>query len=124
MEEKSWQWLACEERTSTLHHEEEYSSNCCQKITRQVMDEHMCGLLQYSLYGARDAAQNCEEELPPTLSHLKLTRGVACPCAWQGCVKGEFFVSTVHGYDITIGGERSAVELFIKIRTTRRLGES
>ena len=36
-------------------------------------DEHMCGLLQYSLYGTRGAAQNCEEELASTLSDLKLT---------------------------------------------------
>ena len=36
--------------------------------------EHMCGLLQYSLYGTRDAAQNWEEELTSTPSDLKLTR--------------------------------------------------
>ena len=29
----------------------------------QAGDEHMCGLLQYSFYGTRDAAQNWEEEL-------------------------------------------------------------
>ena len=63
--------------------------------------EHMCGLLQYSFYGTRDAAQSWEEEFASTLSDLKLTRGIACPCVWQGCTKG----------DITIGGERSAVEL-------------
>ena len=40
----------------------------------------MCGLLRYSLYGTRDAAQNWEEELASTLSSLKLTRGSACPC--------------------------------------------
>ena len=33
-----WPWLTCEGRTSTLHHEEEDSSNCRQKITRQVMN--------------------------------------------------------------------------------------
>ena len=37
-------------------------------------DEHMCGLLRYSLYGTRDAAQNWEEELASTLSGLGFTR--------------------------------------------------
>ena len=42
----------------------------------QPGDEHMCGLLRYSLCGTRDAAQNWEEELASTLSSLKLTREV------------------------------------------------
>ena len=33
----------------------------------------------------------------------------------QSCIKGEHFVATVHGDDITIGGERSPVELVIKM---------
>ena len=48
---------------------------------------------------------NWEEELASTLGDLKLTRGIACPCVWQGCIKGEHLVPTVHGDDITIGGE-------------------
>ena len=35
-------------------------------------------------------------------------------CVWRGCIKGEHIVATVHGDDITIGGERSAVELLIR----------
>ena len=85
----------------------------------QPGDEHVCGLLQYSLYGTRDAAQSWEEELASTLSDLKLTRGSACPCAWRGCIKEEDIVATVHGDDITIGGERSAVELLIKMTSKR-----
>ena len=68
----------------------------------QPDDEHMCGLLRYSLYGTRDAS-------------LKLTRGSACPCVWRGHIKGEDIISTVHGDDITNGGERSAVESFIRM---------
>ena len=45
----------------------------------QAGDEHVCEL-QYSLYGARDAAQNWQDELASTLGDLKLTRGIACPC--------------------------------------------
>ena len=62
----------------------------------QPDDEHMCGLLRYSLYGTRDAAQNWEEELASTLSSLKLTRGSAYPCVWRGHIKGEDIIATVH----------------------------
>ena len=63
----------------------------------QPGDEHMCGLLQYSLYGTRDAAQHWEEELTSTLRDLKLTRGVACPCVWRRLhIKGEHIVVNVH----------------------------
>ena len=86
----------------------------------QPGDEHMCGLLRYSLYGTRDAAQHWEEELATTLSSLKLTRGSACSCVWRGHIKEEHIVATVHGDDdITIGGERSAVEFFIRMRSKR-----
>ena len=67
----------------------------------QAGDEHVCGLLQCSLYGRRDAAQIWEEGLASTLSDLKLTRGSACPCVWGGCIKGEHIVATMHGDDIT-----------------------
>ena len=36
-------------------------------------------------------------------------------CVWSRHIKGEDIVATVHGDDITIGGERSAVELFIRM---------
>ena len=51
----------------------------------QPGDEHMCGLLQYSLYGTRDAAQNWEEELTSSLSDFRLTEGIACPCVRGHC---------------------------------------
>ena len=53
----------------------------------QPGDERICGLLRYSLYGTRDAAQNWEEELASTLSGFGLTRRSACPCVWRGRVK-------------------------------------
>ena len=48
----------------------------------------------------------------------KLTRGIACPCVRQGCMKGKHVVASVHGDDITIGGERSAVEFLIKMKSS------
>ena len=81
----------------------------------QAGDEHMCGLLRYNLYCTRHAAQNWEEDLESKLRDLKLTRRTACPCVRQGSIKGEHVVSTVHGDDMTIGGEPSAVEFLIKL---------
>ena len=63
----------------------------------QAGDEHMCGLLQYGLHGNRNAAQNWEEEFASTLSDLKLTRGIACRCVWQGYITGGHIMATVHG---------------------------
>ena len=96
-----------------LQHEEQYLSNCRQKITRQATKT--CAGCCTTGCTARDAAQNREEELVSTLSDLKLTRGIACPRVWQGCIKGEHIVATVHGGDITIGGERSAVDSLIQM---------
>ena len=64
----------------------------------QPIDEHRCGLLQYSLYGTRDAAQNWAKELALTLSDLKIVeekvRARACGQAaakartlWQLCTE-------------------------------------
>ena len=75
----------------------------------------MCGLLRYVLYGTRDAAQNWEEELAATLSKLKLTRGIACTCVWQGRTRGEHVVAMARRDDITICGKRPAVERLIKM---------
>ena len=36
-------------------------------------------------------------------------------CVSKGHIKGEDIVATVHGDDITIGGERSAVEFLVKM---------
>ena len=64
-------------------------------------------LLQYSLYGTRDAAQNWEEELASTIDtqRSRVDERVRVPMR----------VTRLHGDDITIGGERSAVEFLIKM---------
>ena len=79
----------------------------------------MCGLLQYSLYGTRDAAQNWEEGLASTLNDLKFTTKSACPCVWHGGIKGEHIVATVHGDDITIGGDLPVVAFFMKMMSRK-----
>ena len=64
-----------------------------------------------------------EQELAATLSGLKLTRGSACSCVWRGHIKGEDIVATVRGDDITIGGERSAVEFLIRMIKNKLSGK-
>ena len=56
-----------------------------------------------------------KEELAATLSNLKLTREIACPCVWQGHIRDQRVVASVHGDDITIGGKRPTVESLIKM---------
>ena len=38
---------------------------------------------------------------------------------WKGCIKAEHIVATVQGDVMAIGGERSEVELFIKMISTK-----
>ena len=100
-----------------LQHEEEYSSQVPTE-DYQARNEHMCGLLQYSLYGTRDAAQaqSVGGGLASTPSDLKLTPEVshARACVAIETSRESTIVATVHGDFITIGGERSAVELLIE----------
>ena len=113
VEERLWHWSTCEGRASTLKREGDCLSNCRQRITWQVKGIYMCRLLQYSLYNAREAAQNWEEELFVDTQRSQADERDRVPMSvWQGCIKGELFVATVHGDDTTIGGERMAVEFF------------
>ena len=92
-----------------LQHEEGCLSNCRPKITSQTTNT--CAACCNTACAAHAMPhKNWEEELTSTLIDLKLTRGIACPCVWRGCIKGEDIVATVRGDDITVGGERSAVE--------------
>ena len=84
------------------------------EATRQATNT-CAGCCNTALCGTRDAAQHWEGKLAPTLSDLKLIGGIACPCVWQGCIKGEHTAATVHEDDITIGGKRPAVEFLIKV---------
>ena len=92
-----------------LQHKEGYLLNCRSRITFQVTNT--CADCCDTACTSRVTPHNSGR----TLSDLKLTRGSACPCVWRGCNKGEDVVATVHGDDITIGGERLAVEFLIKM---------
>ena len=66
---------------------------------------------------ARRRAKNWEEELASTLKRSQVDERELVPvCVWPGCIKGEHIVATVRKDDITFGGERSVVELLIKLK--------
>ena len=65
-------------------------------------DDNMCGRLNYSLYGTRDAAQNWEEELGQTLEEAGLTRGKASPCLYRSTCSPTS--AAVWGDDVPIQG--------------------
>ena len=77
--------------------------------------ERMRGLLQYSLYGRRGrtklGGRACIDTQRPQVDD----RDRVPMCVWKGCIKGEHVVATVRGDDITIVGERSALEFFIRM---------
>ena len=76
----------------------------------QAGDERMCGLLEYSLYGTRDAAQNWEDEHASTLGDLKLTRGIECPCCGKGPSRANISWQPCKGTTSRSMEERSVVE--------------
>ena len=82
----------------------------------QPGDEHVCGLLRYSLYGTRNASQNWEEELASTLSGLVLTMEKRVPmCVERPHQEGGRHGDRARADDITLGGQRTAGEFLIKM---------
>ena len=66
---------------------------------------HICGKLNYSLYGTRDAAQNWEAEYTRYLTKLGFKRGLSSPCIFYHAARDMTVV--VHGDDFTTLGEES-----------------
>ena len=67
-------WSTCEERASTLQHEEEYSSDCRQKITRQVTN---------TCAGCCNSA--CTAHATPHIGRRSLTQRSMANISWQPC---------------------------------------
>ena len=71
-------------------------------------DPSVCGELQFSMYGARDAAANWEQAYSDFLSSIKFEKGVASPCVFYSRAKGVRLLC--HGDDFFAIGSRSKVE--------------
>ena len=65
-------------------------------------DEEMCGKLNYSMYGTRDAAQNWFDAYSQHLKDIGFTQGLASPCTFYNQQRG--IRTYVHGDDyVSIG---------------------
>ena len=101
-------------------HEEEYSSNCRQKITRQVMNT-CAACCNTTCTTHATPAQNWGggAGIHTQRSQVEETKDRVPTRVWRGCIKGKHIVTTVHGNPITIGGERSVVKFLIKMKTRK-----
>ena len=68
----------------------------------------MCGKLEKSMYGTRDASQNWEEEYSETLKEIGFSRGKASPCVFYH--KDKAIRLVVHGDDFTLLGFESLTD--------------
>ena len=54
------------------------------QLPEEDHEEGMCGLLQMSMYGTRDAAQHWEIKYTSVLSEMGFTQGRSNPCVFKG----------------------------------------
>ena len=66
-------------------------------------EDKMCGKQQYSMYGARDAAQNWHEEYSGQLVKIGLVQGKVSPCIFHHRERG--IRTYVHGDDYVSTGK-------------------
>jgi len=79
--------------------------------------EGMCGLLQVSLYGTRDAAANWEAEYSQTLKNAGFCQGASSPCIFRHEAMDATVV--VHGDDFTILSDGDGVAKVEKIMSDK-----
>ena len=70
--------------------------------------EQMCGRLNFSMYGTRDAAQNWYEEYSQHLLKIGLTQGLAIPCVFHHRERG--IRTVVHGDDYVSTGSNENLQ--------------
>ena len=73
--------------------------------------EDRVGLLNRSLYGTRDAAQNWGYEMAGSLQELGMTQGRACRCLFVNKVLG--MRGALHGDDLVVTGVRQDVDRLV-----------
>ena len=75
---------------------------------KQVGHERMCGKLNYSMYGTRDAAQNWAKECIDMLVNIGFRQGNASPCVFHHQASG--IRTFVHGDDYASVAEQNELE--------------
>ena len=71
---------------------------------REPGDEEMCGILNYSMYGTRDAAQNWQIEFTSTLLQMGFNQGKSSPCVFHHRQRN--LRTFVHGDDYVTAGDK------------------
>ncbi len=71
---------------------------------REPGDEEMCGILNYSMYGTRDAAQNWQIEFTRTLLQMGFNQGKSSPCVFHHPQRN--LRTFVHGDDDVTAGDK------------------
>ena len=86
------------------------------ELPEEDYSEGMCGLLQKSMYGTRDAAQNWGEAYSSFMRSIGFTQGTGSPCVFWHSTKELRVV--VHGDDFTVLGWEEQLDWFWgKIKT-------
>ena len=75
-------------------------------------EEGMCGKLEKSMYGTRDAARNWEEAHTDFMNEAGFQQGIASPCLFYN-IDREWRV-VIHGDDFTILGKEDSLNWFRK----------
>ena len=74
---------------------------------RNEGEEELCGKLNYSMYGTRDAAQNWENEYAMSLVNIGFNKGKASPCLFY---HAERKIRTfIHGDEYVSAGDRKGL---------------
>ena len=73
-------------------------------------EEGMCGKVEKSIYGTRDAAQNWEEEYSSFMMSIGFRRGMSSPCVFYH--KSQNIRVVVHGDDFTVLGHEDQLDWF------------
>jgi hypothetical protein len=83
------------------------------ELPKEDWEEGVCGMLEKSMYGARDAARHWEMEYTEMMVEAGFTPGVHCPYAfWH---KERDVRVVVHGDDFTVLGKKESLDWFRKV---------
>ena len=80
------------------------------KLPKEDEEEGMCGRLNMSMYGTRDAAQNWERVYVDFMERNGFRRGIAHPCVFYH--EGKQLWCVMHGDDFTVMGKDEELDWF------------
>ena len=79
-------------------------------LPEEDYQEGMCGKLNKSMYGTRDAAQNWEREYIEFMASVGFVSGISTPCVFYNA--GKKLGAVIHGDDFTLLGNEENFDFF------------